>query len=378
MRVVIAPDKLKGSLSAARAAEAIAAGVRRAEPDAQLAAVPMADGGEGFIDAMLSSLGGRRITRTVTGPVPHMRVEAAFAMLPSGDTAVLEMSAAAGYSLVPAEERNPLYTTSFGVGELMRFAVETGCRRVIVGLGGSATCDAGIGCLQACGLPVLLADGEPTSDTEPLCGQDLERVRLIKRHRGGRVDGLEVVIAADVNNPLLGTNGAARVFAPQKGASPADVKRLEDAIEQLVTRMDLQATARQPGTGAAGGLGFALAAFFDGVIISGADLVLTAADFNARLQNADLCITAEGRFDATTGGGKACSAVAAACGRAGVPCVLLAGDADTAAPLPPGLGAVRRITPQGMPEPEAMARAAELLTDAAERLTRDLQQGPPR
>ncbi len=187
MRIVIAPDKFKGCLPAAEVAEAIATGVRAAIPQAIVEQSPVADGGEGTLAALLSAGGGKLFSHRVTGPLPEMKVDASYAMLADGVTAVIEMSAASGLSQLRPEDRDPLNTTTFGTGELIVAAIRNGAKRIILGLGGSATIDGGIGCLQACGFTILLGDGEPTSMTEPLCGRDLNRVLKIK-HGPGRSD----------------------------------------------------------------------------------------------------------------------------------------------------------------------------------------------
>src|SRR5437763_14852044 len=226
MRLVIAPDKFKGCLSADEVARAIADGARRADPSIEIDSCPLADGGEGTVAALVAATGGTLVTRRVTGPLPEMKVDATFGVL--GDrpgeprTAVVEMAAASGLALLRPDQYDPLATTTFGTGELIRAAAEMGVRNILLGIGGSATVDGGIGCAQGAGLPVLLRDGEPTSPTEPLCGRDVERVELVKHGRGSPVDGVTITVACDVTNPLFGPPGAAPVFGPQKGATPDD------------------------------------------------------------------------------------------------------------------------------------------------------------
>jgi glycerate kinase len=270
IRVVIAPDKFRGSLTAVEAAEAMAVGVRRAHPDAVIDICPVADGGEGTVSALVSATGGSFHTCRVTGPLPEQKVDATFGML--GDdlkanihsrklpqdqltakasvrTAVIEMSAASGLALLEPQDRNPLYTTSFGTGELLVEAARLGARQIILGIGGSATADGGIGCAQACGLPVLLEGGEPVSDTEPLTGADLPRVVLIKHGRGSPIDRVTITVACDVRNPLYGPEGAAAVYGPQKGATPEQVKMLDEYLRVLAQRTGKLAEAEAPGAG---------------------------------------------------------------------------------------------------------------------------------
>jgi glycerate 2-kinase len=326
MRVVVAPDKFKGCMTAPQVCEAIAAGVRAARPDAQLDLCPMADGGEGTVAALVAATGGRLVTRRVTGPLPEMKVEATFGVLGGdGRTAVVEMAAASGLALLAPADRNPLNTTTFGTGELLMAAAGLGVSEIIVGIGGSATTDAGIGCAQACGLPVILAGGEPVSPTEPLCGRDLSSVVLVKHGRGSPIERVRITVACDVNNPLYGPDGAAHVFAPQKGASPAEVGWLDDALRALAGRLGKTAEAQTPGAGAAGGLGFGLLAFFGATLRPGVDIVIDAVKLRDRLAGADLCITGEGRLDAQSLSGKTPIGVARLCKQLGVRCAAIVG-----------------------------------------------------
>jgi glycerate kinase len=328
MKIVIAPDKFKGSLTAPQAADAIAAGARRAAPKARLDLCPIADGGDGFVETLIRATGGRIVTHRVTGPLPEMKVDANFGILPDGQTAVIEMAAAAGLALLTPEQQNPMATTTFGVGELMRRAVELGCRHVLLGIGGSATTDAGIGCAQATGHTIILEDGEPVSMSEPLCGRDVSRVVMVKRHRGEVTDGMTITVACDVTNPLYGPTGAAHVFGPQKGATPEMVRELDEALRSLVARSGLSAEATTPGAGAAGGLGFGLLAWYGAKLVSGIDLVLDATKLRERLKGADLCITAEGRLDSQSADGKATAGVAKLCRDVGVRCIAIAGSVE--------------------------------------------------
>ncbi len=367
MRILVAPDKFKGSLTARQAAQAIAEGVRASLPEAEIDVCPMADGGEGTVDALVTATGGVRFTERVVGPLPEMRVEAEYGMLGDGRTAVIEMSAASGLALLPPSERNPLYTTTFGTGQLLLAAVRRGARRIVLGIGGSATTDAGVGCAQAAGLTVLLEGGEPVSMSEPLCGQDLDRVVLVKRGRGSPIDHAHIIVACDVTNPLFGERGAARVFGPQKGASPADVERLDRSLQALAGRLGKLDAARHPGAGAAGGLGFGMMAFFGARLRAGIELVMEAAHFRERLKGADLCITGEGRLDEQSLAGKTPIGIARECGVAGVPCMAIAGSVALSAEQvrAAGLLAAESLSGGAVSNERAMARAAELLRSAA-------------
>jgi glycerate 2-kinase len=326
MKILIAPDKLKGSLSAGAAAECIAAGVLTVVPGARLDLCPIADGGEGTVDALLKALGGRRITRRVTGPLPEIKVDAEFALLGDGTTAVIEMSAASGLALLAPEDRNPLNTTTFGAGELIAAAIAQGAKKILIGLGGSATIDAGIGMLQACGFTLLTQDGQPTSPTEPLCGRDLPNILMVKHGRGEITSGIEIIALADVTNPLTGPTGAAQTFGPQKGATPTVVHQLDAELNALARRTAQCAAADHPGAGAAGGLGFGILAYMNGSLLSGFDYIARAVGLSDRLASSDLCLTAEGRLDTQTACGKAVHGIARLCKQHNVPCIALVGS----------------------------------------------------
>jgi len=372
MKIVVAPDKFKGSLTAPQVVEAISAGLRRAGPSVQIDACPMADGGEGTVAALVAATNGRLVTERVTGPLPEMKVEATFGLLGGGQTAVIEMAAASGLALLKPEDRNPLNTTTFGTGELLMAATRLGVGHIILGIGGSATVDGGIGCAQACGLPVLLEEGEPVSPTEPLCGRDLPSVVLIKHGRGSPVERVRITVACDVTNPLFGPEGAAAVFGPQKGATPQQVRWLDDMLRQLATRTNKLAEADTPGAGAAGGLGFAMLAFFNAALASGSTIMIEATGLRQRLAGADLCITGEGRLDTQSLSGKAPIAVARLCKELGVPCVALVGSAGDGAEaaLNEGLHRYVEIRDPLLPVEDSIRRAAQLMEAKAHDLLR--------
>jgi glycerate kinase len=372
MKIVVAPDKFKGSLSAPEVTRAIAAGLRGADPAIAIDECPMADGGEGTVAALVAATNGRILTRRVTGPLPEMKVDATFGILGDGKTAVVEMAAASGLALLEAEDRNPLNTTTFGTGELLVAAAEQGVRQIILGIGGSATVDGGIGCAQACGLPVILEGGGPVCATEPLCGRDLDSVILIKHGRGSPVERVKITVASDVSNPLYGPDGAAAVFGPQKGATAQQVRWLDDALRGLALRTGKLDQAARPGAGAAGGLGFGMLAFLGARLQSGAQIMIEATRLRERLAGADLCITGEGCLDAQSLSGKAPVAVARLCKELGVPCVAIVGSAspDAAAGRAAGLVEWLTLSPPATIE-ESMRRTVELLeVRAAELLQR--------
>ncbi|MEA2710716.1 MAG: glycerate 2-kinase [Phycisphaerales bacterium] len=376
MKVVIAPDKFKDSLSAEEVSRAIARGLRGADVDL----CPVADGGEGTVAALVAATGGRFETRTVTGPLPDMRVDATFGILGDGTTAVVEMAAASGLALLPPEDRDPMRTTTYGTGELLLEAAKLGAREIILGIGGSATVDGGIGCAQACGLPVILDEIGPADIREPLVGEDLRRVVLIKHARGSPLDRVKITVACDVTNPLFGDHGAARIFGPQKGATPEQVEELDQLLRQLATRCGKLAEAETPGAGAAGGLGFAMLAFFNAQLRPGFDIVADAVKLRDRLREASLCITGEGRLDASSLDGKAAVGVARLCKSLDVPCIAIVGSADESAM--PKLNAlftkILSLLRPPMSLDDAIRNAAALLEQRAAEALAAPENAPPR
>ena len=368
MRIVVAPDKFKGCLAAREVAAAIAAGIRRADPSAVIEQIPMADGGEGTVDALVAATGGRFVTRTVTGPLPGTRVNATYGMLGDGRTAVIEMAAASGLALLRPEERNPERTTTYGTGELI---LSAGAERIILGIGGSATTDGGLGCAQACGVRFEMSDGTiRTTGQAPLTGGDLANVRRTVIARS--VIGGAIRVACDVDNPLYGPRGAARVFRPQKGATPEQVERLDAGLRQLAAVVGEEDVARVPGAGAAGGLGFGLMAFLNARLQPGFEIVAEAVGLRERLAGADLVITGEGRLDESSLGGKTVIGVARVCRELGVRCVALVGSVGAGADgaLAEGLASYHVVSDPAMDVGEAMKHAAELLATKAEELMR--------
>ena len=376
MRVLIAPQEFKGSLSAAEAAQAMAEGLRRALPSAELDLAPMADGGPGTVEALVTTGGGRRLTASVADPLGRP-VEAAWGLLEEGSTAVIEMAAASGLVLLRPQERDARRTSTYGTGQLIAAALEAGCRRLIIGLGGSATNDGGAGMAQALG--ARLSDGEGRD--LPPGGAALARLaRIDVSGLDGRLRNCQVLGATDVTNPLCGPHGASAIYGPQKGASPADVEELDAALAHYgaVIERDLgKRVAEVPGAGAAGGIGAGLIAFLDAELRPGAQLVAEVVDLEKRIAAADLVVTGEGRLDAQTAYGKTVATVARLARGQGRPVVALAGRVDDAreACSTLGLESALSIVPPamgGLPEAEVMARASELLAAAAESLGRAL------
>jgi len=374
MKILIAPDSFKGSLTAREAADAMAAGVHAVRPEAEAVPLPLADGGEGTADALITATAGRSETARVTGPSGESR-EAAWGLLgPDGETAVVEMASAAGLPLVPPHRRDPRRTTTFGVGELLRRAADSGAGRVVIGLGGSATNDGGAGAMQALGVRFLDAAGAPLPT--PLAGADL--ARLARIDTGGLVfpPGVELVIASDVTNPLLGPQGASHVYGPQKGADAAQVAELDAALANYarILQRDLGVdVADLPGAGAAGGLGAGLMAFLGARMQSGIDLVLDTVRFDDHLRGADWVLTGEGRIDSQTLQGKTIAGVLRRCRAANVPVIAFGGSVDDAASdalAAQGLVAAFPIVPGPMSLEEAMRNGNSLLTSAVARVAR--------
>ncbi len=377
--VLVAPSGFKESLDADVVAEAIAAGVRRVLPDADVRCMPLVDGGEGTAAALVAATGGRIVRRTVVGPVGEP-IESHLGILGDGTTAVVEMAAAAGLRLVPRDRRDPLRTTTYGVGQLLLAALDEGATRILVGCGDSGTSDGGAGALQALGERLLDADGRELGLGARVL-RDLDRIDL---------DGLDprladvgITVACNPTNVLTGPRGVARVFGPQKGASPRQVERLAKALKRWARTLEHDAPAaagldlrRGLGTGASGGLGAGLAAI-GATLRPRFEVLLDQVDLDGAVALADLVITAEGSIDGQTPRGKVPAEVARRASRAGVPVLALAGtigaDADSVHAI--GIGAVQGILPAPMGLDEACARGAELVADGAERALRTVLLG---
>jgi glycerate kinase len=325
MRIIIAPDKFKGSLSAVEVATAVARGFSKGLPEAELTTCPLADGGEGTLDVLVEATLGRTVDRAVTGPLGEPR-KAPLGILGDGKTAVVEMAAASGMVLVPPDHRNPMTTTTAGTGDLIRHALDEGLSRIIVGIGGSATNDGGMG--MACSLGVRFLDaggaelppgggGLETLDSIDMAGLD------------PRIRETEIIVASDVTNPLLGEEGASRVYAHQKGAGPDDLETLERGLAVMAEEVSASIAPgleRRPGAGAAGGLGFGLMAFLGAEVRPGIEVVMEAVGFEDKLSGCSLVVTGEGRLDAQTAYGKTVTGVARAAAKHGIPVLALAGE----------------------------------------------------
>ncbi|AKU18704.1 hypothetical protein VV02_06800 [Luteipulveratus mongoliensis] len=369
--MIVAPDSFKGSLSAPAAAAAIARGIRQASPDVEVLEMPVSDGGDSLLE-VLEPAGFRPVTIETSGPI-GAPLDTSYAV--RGDTAVVELAAASGLNQLPAGHLAPLDATSYGTGVLMRDAIERGARRIVLGLGGSACTDGGAGLLE--GLGAELRDlnggqlGRGGGVLRVLSSVDLRPcLRLC--------DGVEVVLACDVDNPLFGPTGAATVFGPQKGASRDDIRALEAGLHQWVECCETAhpvagALAERPGAGAAGGTAFGALAGCGATIARGIDLVLELLDFDRALETASLVVTGEGRLDTQSLRGKAPAGVAAHARAAGVPVVAVAGRVDLrqteARTL--GLAATYALTDLCADQQQAMSDAADLLTQVGARIGRE-------
>ncbi|MFJ8433222.1 glycerate kinase [Kitasatospora sp. NPDC094019] len=371
--VVVAPDKFKGTLEGAEAAARIAAGIRRAAPGTEVRELPVADGGEGTLAAALAA-GFTRVAAKVAGPT-GLPVDAALAV--RGSTAVVELAQASGLSRLPGGRTAPLAAGSYGVGQLIARAVAQGARRIVLGLGGSAGTDGGAGMLQALGVSLLDSDGVEL----PPGGASLRRLARIDLGTSGRVlDGVEVVVACDVDNPLLGPRGAAAVYGPQKGANGEDLLVLEEGLTRFA---DVVAAAvgrdvrEAPGAGAAGGVGFAALALLGATMRPGIELLLDLLGFDGAVRGARLVVTGEGCLDAQTLHGKAPAGVAAAAARAGVRVAAVAGRVELSERewRSAGFVAAYALAELGETPGEGMTRAGELAEVAGERLAADLLRG---
>ena len=329
MKIVVAPDSYKGSLTALEVCEAAAEGIARIGRGIEVVQVPMADGGEGTVQSLVDATGGELVATAVTGPLGE-QVQATWGLCGpgragEGETAAIEMAAASGLPLVPEDRRDPLVTTTYGTGELIRAALDAGRRKLIIGIGGSATTDAGAGMAQALGVRLLDGEGKPLG----LGGGELARlVNIEMAGADSRLRDCEIRVACDVDNPLYGERGAARVYGPQKGASPESVEVLDRNLRIFadVVQRDLGLDVRDlAGAGAAGGLGAGLVAFCGATLEPGVEIVIDAVGLPEKMRGADLCITGEGAIDIQTAYGKTPAGVARVAGREGAPVIAIGG-----------------------------------------------------
>ena len=374
-KILLVPDSFKGTLSSRQVCQVMAGQLRRFFPQAQVKSIPVADGGEGSVEAFLAAAGGERRTRTVTGPFGEP-VEAFYGVLGDGRTAVIEMAACAGLPL--AEGRlNPERATTYGVGELLLAAKEAGCTKAILGLGGSCTNDGGVGAAAALGGKFTRADGAAFIPTGGTLG---EIAALDVSPVAQALQGMELTAMCDIDNPLYGEAGAAAVFAPQKGADAAMVARLDAGLRhlgQVAARCLGRDFSHLPGAGAAGGLGFGMAAFCGAQLRMGIDAVLDAVGFDSLLLGTDMVFTGEGKIDSQSARGKVVSGVAARCRKAGVPVVAVVGQIGQGCEemYQQGLTAVFSINRAAQPFAESRFHAGENLALTMENIARLLAAG---
>lgn len=327
MKTLIAIDSFKGSTSSTDGSKAIGLGITDVYPNAEIIMLPLADGGEGTVEALVQSTQGKFIKKEVTGPL-NEKVDAVYGVLGNGKTAVIEVAAACGLPLVSSDKRNPLITTTYGVGELIRDAIEKGCREFVIGLGGSATNDVGIGMLQALGFKFVDRHNKEVG----LGGQELQNIYSMDiSNVHPLIKDCVFKVACDVNNPLYGESGAAYIFAPQKGANEVMVKELDKGLKHFaqVAFHELNIDIHNiPGAGAAGGLGAAFAGFLNASLQSGIELVLELIKMEEKIENADFVITGEGKLDGQTSMGKAPLGVARLASKYHVPVIALAGGVE--------------------------------------------------
>ncbi|MVT03897.1 glycerate kinase [Enterobacter sp. 10-1] len=366
MKIIIAPDSFKESLSASAVADAIERGLRRALPGVECVKLPIADGGEGTVDALINATSGQRISVAVTGPM-GTPVQGFFGLLGDGKTAVIEVAAACGLQWVAPEDRDPLLATSYGVGELIKAALDRDVDKIIIGLGGSATNEGGIGMLQALGCRCITAAGKDVpwgaGGLDELADLDLSGL-------DPRLAQVELLLACDVNNTLLGEQGATAVFGPQKGVTAQTAARIESNLARIATILTSRTgddIASLRGGGAAGGIGATLQGVLNAEMSSGIDIVLNTLHFDAQVRDADLVITGEGRLDAQTSGGKGPAGVISRAHAHGCPSIALAGSLGSGyeALYELGLISAFSLVPGIISYERALREAAALLESAA-------------
>jgi len=361
MKILVCPDKFKGSLTAPEVCTAIASGIRAAMPVADIDEVPLADGGEGTCLLLTRQSGGTLIEREVAGP-RFESVRAAYGLSGDRQTAFIEMAAAAGLMLLDPDQRNPRFTTTFGVGELIGDALNRGVRHIVLGIGGSATNDAGIGMAAALGFQFLDAEG---NRLEPV-GESLIHLRRIARDAvHPRLNNVAVTTLCDVANPLYGPDGAARVYAPQKGADPETAIILDNGLRNFseVVGQEMKISANFPGAGAAGGLGAGAKVFLGATPERGIDFMMSATKFHQRLVGTDIIVTGEGRLDGQTLSGKVVSEVCRIGKKAGIPVIAVCGSAELTeeSRTALGLAAIESLVDENTPVEIAIRHAPELI-----------------
>lgn len=371
MKILIAPDSFKGSMTSIEASETIFNIITTTYPEAIIKKLPLSDGGEGLVECLVKATGGKKLTEKVTGPLGDP-VNASWGILGDTETAVIEMASASGLLLLPENKRDPRYTTTYGTGELIKAALDEGCAKIILGLGGSATNDGGSGMVQALGAKLLNQNGQPI----PYGGIGLKELdRIDINNCDPRLGKIELKVACDVDNPLTGERGASYVFGPQKGATPEMAEQLDEALSHYarIVKRDLRCdVVDMPGAGAAGGVGASVVAFLNGKLTSGINLVLETIGLEKELKDCDLVISGEGKFDAQSAYGKVPVGVARLAKRFNVPVIVIAGSVYR---IPEnlhdeGVTACFSIINEPMTLETAMTRCKELLELTTSQLLR--------
>jgi glycerate kinase len=374
MIIAIAPDAFKGSLTAHQVAEAMERGVKNADSDIETVLIPMSDGGEGTVQSLVDAVGGQIVTALVKGPLLQ-EVNAFYGILEGGKTAIIEMASASGLPLITEKERDPLKTTTYGTGQLIKDALDKGCRKLIIGLGGSATNDAGSGMIQALGARLLDKNGDDIG----FGGSALEKLHRIDLSGFDlRIKDCNIYAACDVNNPLCGEEGASYVYGPQKGANKEIVNRLDSNLEWFAKLIKEQLGIEikdLPGAGAAGGLGGGVVAFLNGELKKGIDIVVELTGLEKKIEGADLVITGEGMIDYQTAFGKTPFGVAETAKEQNIPVIAIAGSLgqDYQTLYQKGFDGIYSIINKPMSLEEAIRNGAKLVEEATESIIRTLK-----
>ncbi len=371
MKIVVAPDSFKGSLTAKEVADCIESGIKKIKPDSQIIKFPMADGGEGTVQSLIDCTNGKLIKVKVNNPL-FKEIEASYGILGDGKTAVIEMAEASGLPLLKNEEKNPLITSTFGTGQLIKHALDSGCRSFIIGIGGSATNDGGAGIVQCLGGNLLDENGD---DIAPGGGSLSKLKKIDLSNFDNRIKDCKITVACDVANPLIGPNGASFVFGPQKGADKEMVVQLDKNLEHYasVINSTLNIDIKDiPGAGAAGGLGGGLLAFFNAELKRGIDIVINTVDLESYIQDADLVLTGEGMIDFQTQFGKTPFGVAEVASKYNVPVIGIAGalGKDIDILYQKGFKSLFSITDKPMSLDNSIKNSRELVSSVAERIIR--------
>ena len=376
MKIVVAPDSFKGSLTAVEVSDAIEQGVREIFPEAEIVKIPMADGGDGTVQCLINATGGEILREKVTGPLGD-EVLASYGILGDKKTAVIEMAEASGLTLVPENKRNPLITTTYGTGQLIKAALDQGCRKMIIGIGGSATNDGGAGMVQALGVKLLDREGKEIG----FGGGELKKINRIDiSNLDNRLSDTKALVASDVNNPLCGPKGASRIYGPQKGATLEVIEELDKSLTHFaeLIKRDLRKDIKDiPGAGAAGGLGASLIAFLDAELRPGIEIMIEVVKLEQAIKDADLVITGEGKIDSQTIYGKAPIGVAKIAKKYNIPVIAVAAiigdDADIVHQY--GISSLISVSGQPMRLDESVSNKVLLIKNSIKQSMRTIKTG---